>query len=135
MVWPNGPFFAASSSMWIHWWSSVASAKELTRAWSTSSHSLGPRRTPTCSWSFSLRSDMPIPSTSLAASCQSVTEGHAAVHDQRLAGDPRRVVAEQERGCLRRVSRDTEALHRVGRRNVVLAPFVQRAGERRLDHG
>src|SRR3954471_13902711 len=120
MVWPNGPFFAASSSMWIHWWSSVASAKELTRAWSTSNHSLGPRRTPTCSWSFSLRSDMSVPSMSLAASCQLVPDGHAAVHDQRLAGDPRRVIAEQERGRLRRVRRDAEPLHRVRGCDVVL---------------
>src|SRR5881227_309487 len=132
MVWPNGPFFAASSSMWIHWWSSVASANALTRAWSTSNHSLGPRRTSTCSWSFSLRSDMSVPSMSLAASCQSVPEGHAAVHDQRLAGDPRGVVAEQEGRRLRGVGRDAEPLHRVRRGDIVLAPFVERPRERRL---
>ena len=42
IVVPNGPAAAASTSTWIHWWSSVASAKASIRAWSISSHSLVP---------------------------------------------------------------------------------------------
>ncbi len=37
---------ARSASMWIHWWSPVASAKRLTRSWVTSSHALLPRSFP-----------------------------------------------------------------------------------------
>src|SRR3954464_6672344 len=97
--------------MWIHWWSSVASANALTRAWSTSSHSLGPRRSPTCACSFSLRSDICIPLSVLGASCQrtggvaSVAQGDATVDDERLPGDPACVVAQQEGPGLRRVLR------------------------------
>src|SRR3954451_21265748 len=129
--------------MWIHWWSSVASAKLLTRAWSTSNHSLGPRRTPTCSWSFSLRSDIPIPPTTASvarhpartlAASRLVPQRHPTVDDKGLARDPGGVVTEQERRCLGGVRRDTESLHPVGRGDVVLAALVEGAGERRLHH-
>src|SRR4051812_43985078 len=131
--------------MWIHWWSSVASANALTRAWSTSSHSLGPRRSPTCAWSFSLRSDICIPLSVLTASCQRsagqeregsrapthapglVAQSDAAVDDERLAGDPARVVAEQERCGLGGVLRHAQALERVGLRDLLLTALVQRA--------
>ena len=33
MATPKGPSLARSGSTWIHWWSSVASAKRLTRSW------------------------------------------------------------------------------------------------------
>jgi hypothetical protein len=37
---------ARSTSTWIHWWSSVASAKVLTRSWVTSNQSLVPSWVP-----------------------------------------------------------------------------------------
>src|SRR2546423_696821 len=45
MVPPNGPEAARSGSVWIHWWSSVASAKVFTRSWVISSQELCPRST------------------------------------------------------------------------------------------
>ncbi len=39
---PNGPVLARSTSTWIHWWSSVASANVFTRSWVISSQSLAP---------------------------------------------------------------------------------------------
>ena len=33
MATPKGPLLARSGSTWIHWWSSVASAKRFTRSW------------------------------------------------------------------------------------------------------
>ena len=47
MVPPNGPASARSSSTWIHWWSSVASANRLTRSWVISSQSVVPISVPT----------------------------------------------------------------------------------------
>ena len=43
--WAMGPpkglsAFARSASMWIHWWSPVASANRFTRSWVISIHSL-----------------------------------------------------------------------------------------------
>src|ERR1700722_6850281 len=44
---PNGDCAVArSGSTWIHWWSSVASAKVFTRSWVTSNHSLVPSTWP-----------------------------------------------------------------------------------------
>src|SRR5580658_8739157 len=43
---PKGPLAARSGSTWIHWWSSVASAKRFTRAWSTRNQSDQPRCSP-----------------------------------------------------------------------------------------
>src|SRR4051812_41229572 len=54
MVPPNGPALARSSSTWIHWWSSVASANRFTRAWSTSIQSLVPSSSPTAASSCSM---------------------------------------------------------------------------------
>src|SRR4051812_44564159 len=54
MVPPNGPASARSTSTWIHWWSSVASANASTRSWVTSSHSVVPRPSPTASPSSSI---------------------------------------------------------------------------------
>src|SRR6478609_5782510 len=42
MVVPNGPALARSGSTWIHWWSSVASAKRLTCCWVMVRHRLVP---------------------------------------------------------------------------------------------
>ena len=42
MVEPNGPAAALSSSTWIHWWSSVASAKASIRSWVIVVHSPTP---------------------------------------------------------------------------------------------
>src|SRR4051794_34710005 len=46
MVEPNGLVAAFSGSTWIHWWSSVRSAKPLMRSWSTVCHAVGPSSTP-----------------------------------------------------------------------------------------
>src|SRR3954469_16330594 len=50
---PNGPAAARSGSVWIHWWSSVASAKTSMRCWSTVTQSLVPRSSPTAARSSS----------------------------------------------------------------------------------
>src|SRR5690349_22615605 len=47
MVPPKGPVFARSTSTWIHWWSSVASANASTRFWVTSNQSVVPISSPT----------------------------------------------------------------------------------------
>ena len=40
---PNGlSLFARSTSVWIHWWSPLRSAKASMSSWVTSRHSLGP---------------------------------------------------------------------------------------------
>src|SRR5277367_1095181 len=49
MATPKGPPLARSGSTWIHWWSSVASAKRLTRSWVMGCHSEKPRSLPTSS--------------------------------------------------------------------------------------
>src|SRR3954470_21451099 len=46
MVLPNGPFLARSTSTWIHWWSSVASANWLIRSCVIVSQSVVPRSVP-----------------------------------------------------------------------------------------
>src|SRR5690625_1047675 len=43
---PNGPSFARSTSVWIHWWSLVASANVLIMSWVTVIHSVTPRSVP-----------------------------------------------------------------------------------------
>src|SRR3954467_8482165 len=65
----------------------------------------------------------------------SAADGHTAVDRHRLAGDPRRVLGQQERRELRGVLRHTQALQRVVRGDLVLAAFVERAGELRLHDG
>jgi hypothetical protein len=40
MVVPNGPSAARCGSVWIHWWSPVASANRFTCAWVTSIQSV-----------------------------------------------------------------------------------------------
>ena len=47
MVEPNGPAAARSPSTWIHWWSSVASAKASIRSWVIVVHSPTPMDDPT----------------------------------------------------------------------------------------
>src|SRR3954451_15806887 len=64
----------------------------------------------------------------------SAADGHTAVDRDGLAGDPRRVLGQQERRELRSVLRHTEALQRVVRGDLVLTTFVQRAGELRLHY-
>src|SRR6059058_4805375 len=44
---PKGPCFARSTSMWIHWWSPVASAKRFTCCWVTVIQSLTATSSPT----------------------------------------------------------------------------------------
>ena len=57
MVPPKGDSrFARSTSTWIHWWSSVASAKPSTRCWSMVSQSLAPISRPTQPCSASMLS-------------------------------------------------------------------------------
>src|SRR5579862_286417 len=51
---PKGPDLARSGSTWIHWWSSVASANRLTRAWSISCQSEYPRWVPDSPWKSSM---------------------------------------------------------------------------------
>ena len=46
MVPPNGPSLAFSSSTWIHWRSSVASANWSTRSWVISTQSEAPISSP-----------------------------------------------------------------------------------------
>src|SRR5215213_6556108 len=43
---PKGPSAARSTSTWIHWWSSVASAKVFTRPWVISCQPVTPRSFP-----------------------------------------------------------------------------------------
>src|SRR5438445_13438611 len=47
MVPPNGPYYAPSTSTWIHWGSLVASANPSIVPWSIVSHSVAPRSVPT----------------------------------------------------------------------------------------
>src|SRR4051794_29292219 len=54
MVPPNGVSFARSSSTWIHWKSSVASANALTPSWVISCQSLTPSSSPTLAFSSSV---------------------------------------------------------------------------------
>src|SRR5215472_14404693 len=51
---PNGPLRARSGSTWIHWWSSVASAKRFTRSCVISNGSLTPSSWPTRCFSSSI---------------------------------------------------------------------------------
>src|ERR1700731_1201166 len=44
---PKGVCLARSTSTWMNWWSSAASANWLTRSWVISRHSLKPRCRPT----------------------------------------------------------------------------------------
>src|SRR5580704_4471489 len=50
---PKGPEAARAGSTWIHWWSSVASANRLTRAWSTVNQSDQPRCWSARAWNSS----------------------------------------------------------------------------------
>src|SRR5260370_5476274 len=58
MATPKGPFLARSGSTWIHWWSSVASAKRLTLSCVMVCHSEWPSSLPTRSWKASTPSTM-----------------------------------------------------------------------------
>src|SRR5690606_29761479 len=62
-------------------------------------------------------------------------QGHAAVDDQELAGDPAGVGGEQERHRAGDVGGDAEPLQRVGGGHLVLAALVELGGEPRLHHG
>src|SRR6185437_1997234 len=53
MATPKGPLLARSGSTWIHWWSSVASAKRLTRSCVMGCHSEYPSWSPTSLWKAS----------------------------------------------------------------------------------
>src|SRR4051812_9902261 len=66
-VFPNGPSAAASGSTWIHWWSSVASAKVSTRFWSTVTQGLVPRSSPTAPRSSSTSANTRMGSSSRLA--------------------------------------------------------------------
>ena len=57
MVVPNGPCAARSGSVWIHWWSPVASANVLIRSCDTSNQSLSPTWLPIAALSSSSESN------------------------------------------------------------------------------
>ena len=75
------------------------------------------------------------PPPSAAGALHAAGQGDAAVQDQGLAGDPARLVGQQERDRARDVFWHPEALERVGGRHLILAALVQRRGELRLHHG
>src|SRR5664279_635232 len=73
--------------------------------------------------------------SSTAAMSENRPDRRAAVDHQGLAGDPCRVVGEQERDGARDVRRVAEPLERVLCGRLGFAAFVERLGEVRLDDG
>src|SRR5205814_4751942 len=80
--------------------------------------------------------DDPVTSATGASVMASDTaaDGDSAVDRHGLAGDPGRVLGQQERRELGGVPRHAEPLQRVVRGDLVLAALVERAGELRLHH-
>src|SRR5687768_4016005 len=95
--------------MWIHWWSSVASAKRFTWSWVISCHSPWPRCSPLAATSSSMFSKTRI---------RSVLRSAGDVDD--LAGHESGALAHKERRGVRDVVRGADARDRDGLRGTVL---------------